>query len=952
MKPASDSPELCLRLIGPVSVYVGGVPMRKLRTRAGIWLLALLALRRGKPAARGWLAETLWPESMPTTARDNLRRCLSDLRGALGGEAGRITSPSGETLRFDVDDTFVDVFEYDAALEGDDAEDIARATAVTAGALLKDVRAPWAEQEREARRGRYCAALDRWARPAGAQRNAARACDLTRRLLNEEPLNEDVAVRLMDLLAAAGERDAALVVYRELRARLFRTVRESPASATTVRYYEIRSAARREDSKPESVRRSSDHPRIGSVPYPSGPLVGRDRATAELLACLDRARIVTVTGTGGIGKTRLAVNVAHEAWQDYADGVWFVDLAPVRSEAEILAEIAAVLGIALDGDSSEETLVRALHARDAMLLLDNCEHLRAETAQLARRIIERCPNVHILATSRKSLGLSGETVWRVPPLTCSPPPPGPSDGARSSMLESYMAESAFELFATRAKQFRSDFKLTLAAAPGIAGICVALDGNPLAIELAAAWIRSLSVKQILHRLNDPFDLLTGGARAGAHRETLDAVVDRSFSLLTPEERRLWCEMSVFAGGCTLDALESVWSTPGAPGRLVHMLDRLVDASVVVHEERDGETRYYLPGALRQFGAARHEPEAKRDTAHRHLAYFAQWVESMAPGLVGAGQTDSLARLDRDRANLRLALEHARDEGAGELGLGLSSSLWRFWHARGASEIGQEWLETFLRMTTDLPPAQRLKAVGAAGNLAFRRSDYANARRHFREHLKLSRLLGLDRGVASALGNLANVASDESKLTEAHAYYDQSLEAFRAIDDPRGMAFTFGNLAIVAGREGNHSLACEYHESSIGLFREQGDLVNLALALANQAETRLQSEEYALAPALLVESLQIGFETGNLRNVAQCVLVACALAVRQELYEEGAVLVGVLDRLRAVTEMPVVRPGFDRCEDLTASLLARLGPYALSSAATEGSGMTDAQVIETVRRLGP
>ncbi len=955
MKPVGSLSKLRIRLFGTVTVHIDGEPIRKRRTRSGDWLLSLLVLRRGKPVEREWLAHTLWPESGQAVARGNLRHCLSDLRKSLGEEAGRLTAPSSTTLRLDMSGVDVDVFDFDATTEANSNADMPRAIAYYQSPLLKDCHAPWADDEREHRRTRYMAALDTLSVRAENVGNRALALDYLQRLFDLDPLQEGVARRLMVVLAAMGDCQGAVSLYRDLRARLSRIIGSEPEIETNTLYHEFRVAARKHriQLRNGAASETVTH-RFGYVPALLVPLIGRDRAIYDVLTCLDRSRMVTLTGAPGIGKTQLGLSVAVEAWPDYPDGIWFVDLSGSTGRREIVEEILGVLGQGGVDSANEEVLLRLLRTKRLLLVLDNCEHLLSACASMARRILDDCDAAKILSTSRQSLGMTGEWVYKVAPLVL------PLEFSHTLVagaepeaeLEGLLSHGAIELFVTRAARSSGAFRLTVGNASYVVQICEQLDGVPLAIELAAAWTRSLSVQEISTRLRDALSLLVGGDTTGPVRHvSLEAALDWSYALLGEDERRLWCELSIFVSGWSLEAMETVCASSGYTRPLVHLQDRLVDASIVGYLHHDGVDRYHLLEAQHQYGARKLGGAPARQAALRHRAYFVEWAEAATSHLTGPDQGVWLERMARERGNLRRALENAREMQAGTVGLRLAGALWRFWLARGECETGQTWLESFLAIGKNAPPLLRLTAVGAAGNLAYRRADYMVARAHFTSHLQLARELKRPHAVASALGNLGNIASDESQFCEARGFYEQSLSGFRALNDSSGVAFALGNLANAIGRGGTPLLAYPYHEESIAILRASGDVINLALALANFAETKLQAEEHSATAEPLVESLKLSYQIDHVRNEVRCLLLALRIAVEQSHLESAAIVLGRIERIKVLAEMPVAAPVRDRFEENRATILAALGPQVFAQAHGQGAVMAAEQIMEVVEGIG-
>ncbi|HEX6403952.1 MAG TPA: adenylate/guanylate cyclase domain-containing protein, partial [Pseudonocardiaceae bacterium] len=400
-----------------------------------------------------------------------------------------------------------------------------------------------------------------------------------------------------------------------------------------------------------------------NLPAELTSFIGRSTELAELSELLGQVRLLTITGAGGCGKTRLARHAAAATLDGPLDGVWWVELARLEDAALVPAAVIAAIGVReLPGQGPLGTLVAYLRARRALLILDNCEHVSAACAQLAEALLRGCPSLTVLATSRAPLGVPGETAWRVPSLSL------PADASRTyrAPLEVLQESDAVRLFVDRARQVRPDFQLTKANAPGIAQICRELDGIPLAIELAAAQVRMLASAHIAHRLGDRFQLLTGGSRAAVPRQrTLQASIDWSYELLSAGERALLRRLSVFTGGWTLDAAEWVCAGQGVDhGAVADLLTGLVDKSMVTAAEQGAEhgaeVRYGLLETVRQYGAARLAEAGEVDAVgERHFAYYVGLAERAEPAVLRAGRDDPiLQRLATELPNLRAALERA------------------------------------------------------------------------------------------------------------------------------------------------------------------------------------------------------------------------------------------------------------------------------------------------------
>jgi predicted ATPase/transcriptional regulator with XRE-family HTH domain len=495
-----------------------------------------------------------------------------------------------------------------------------------------------------------------------------------------------------------------------------------------------------------------------NLPVQPTSFIGRERELCEVRSLLSHAPLLTLTGAGGAGKTRLALATARELIGEYPDGVLLLELAALADPAFVVQSVATVLGLREEAHRPLlATLVDHLKDRRQLLVLDNCEHLVEACAELASALLRSCPHLRILATSRESLAVPGETTYRVPSLAVP-------DLAHVPDLEAMPAYAAVQLFVQRAQSRRPDFTLNIQNTRAVAEICARLDGMPLAIELAAARVGSLPVEGIAQRLADRFRLLTGGPRTVVPRQqTLRAALDWSWDLLTAPEQRLLGRLAVFAGGWTLDAAETVCVGDGMAGwEILDVLDALVNKSLALLEETDADGekgRYRLLETVRQYGwerlAESDETEAVRD---RHLGWCLALAEAAAPQLRGGSkQGQWLARLERAHDNVRAALGWARERGTDEQSLRLAGALYRFRYMRGFFSEGRGWLEAALTGTGPASAMSRARALNGAGLLAWQQSEYGRATALLEEGLTLQRNLSDKHGIASSLNNLGLVA---------------------------------------------------------------------------------------------------------------------------------------------------------------------------------------------------
>ncbi len=937
-------PPLSLRLLGPFEARVGGVPLRRLRTRRGYWLLALLALRHGRVVERSWLAGTLWPDSSESAALASLRQSLADLRQALGDEARRLVGPSQQTLSLNLEDAEVDLARFDAAIAAGDPTSLEQAVACYTGPFLEGWAEEWLLQERQSRHDAYVQALELLAGESSRRGDPLAAARYLRLAVAADPFRESAHRSLMAALGASGDYAAATLAYRELRSFLHRELNAAPSAETTALHEELRSTARRKAaSVPPGPERRSPLPTapelepvaLSPLPQPLTLLVGRDREVAQLTAllwprleaedvvrCSDlifpkpelpgshaAARLVTLTGPGGVGKTRLAISVAGALSAEYLDGVRFVDLAPLSDPALVPRAVAASLDAREAADRSlEDILSEAIGGRAILLVLDNCEHLVAACARLADSLVRACPGLRVLATSQQALGLSGEMIWRVPPLSLpdeagwlpvdssegKEPPAGQGRRAIPDLLE---CESV-RLFVERGVAVRSDFSLTSDNAAAVVRICRQLDGIPLAIELAAARLRVLSAGQIADRLTDRFRLLTGGSRTALPRQqTLRAALDWSCDLLTDQERSLLRKLSVFAGGWTLEAAEEVCGDcglriadcglpdPDRPIRnpstrfagtrairneeVLDLLASLCDKSLMVAETSGASVRFRLLETVRQYSRDRLlESGEDESLRRRHLGFFLTLAEQAKLRLSGPEQGRWLDLLEAENENLRGALEWCRaGDDRSEMWLRLAAALQTFWLVRGYYAEGQAHLTAALARAGAGPTPPRADALAAAGSMRSYLGDDPGARVLLEEGLALQRELGNLPGAAAALNDLGLVLRQQGDRGRARALYEESLDLHRALEQPPGVAVALIGLGLLSWLEGEYPQARALLEEALAINRESGNQRGIAAALANLGNVANDAGDHQTARALYEEGLAICLEQRNSRGVA-------------------------------------------------------------------------------------
>jgi predicted ATPase/class 3 adenylate cyclase len=618
--------------------------------------------------------------------------------------------------------------------------------------------------------------------------------------------------------------------------------------------------------------KSLDNPDLpNNLPRQLTSFIGREKAIGEIKTLLTRTSLLTLTGSGGCGKTRLALQVAAEVLEQYPEGVWLVELAPLADPALVPQTVTAALGLTEQtGKSYLQTLSEFLKSKRLLLVLDNCEHLLTACAQLCDALLRACPHLSILASSREGLGIAGEQTYRVPSLSL----PDPKEKLTVEQVSQY---EAVRLFIERAMSSKADFAVTNASAPALASVCHRLDGIPLAIELAAARIRSLSVEEINTRLDNRFRLLTGGSKTALPRQqTLRALIDWSYSLLTDQEKLLLGRLSVFAGGWTLAAAEQVCSGESETGEgieeweVLDLLTSLVDKSLVIAETQEQSTRYRLLETVRQYARDRLAESEQGMAAHsRHRDYFLMLAEETRPKLLGSEQAQWLEVLEAEHENLRLALTFCLEEPDGaEAGLRLAVALPVFWEMRGHLSEGRQHLSAALARSVGLGPLKaRAEALSGAGLLAWMQGDYSAARSLHEENLTIRQELGDKRGIAGSLNNLGLVAQDQGDYGAARALYEEALGLNRELGNRDWEAINLNNLGLVAYNQGDYAAARALYGEALGLSRELSHRYLEANNLSNLGNVACNQGDYGAARALQEESLAIYRELGDKRGIA-------------------------------------------------------------------------------------
>ncbi len=893
---ARKSPRYRLHLLGAFQIESDSGSIR-LATRKVESLLAYLALF---PEAhpREKLAALLWGDVPDEQARHSLRTALAAIRKELGDD---VVIADRETVQLNPDfPLWVDarqIFDLRLPIVDLEIENLKSKIEDYHDDLLSDFYDDWILPERERLRALYLDALLRLAQHHRAKSEYARAVEFARKALASDPANEKAYQHIIFCLAATGDRIGALKQYDACEKKLRDELGVEPSKETLALRDQIEAALTGGKAR-EAL--------FTNVPAPLTSFIGRARELRELKELVGKTRLLTLTGAGGAGKTRLAIQLATELANanQFKNGVWWVELAALSDPMLVPQTIAAVFKLEEQPNTPITTvLTNYLRAKDLLLILDNCEHLIDACAQLADALLRACPQLKILASSREALGIVGETAYRVPSLALPP-----ADLQSLQDLASLSQYEAVRLFIDRALAVQSNFAVTNANATAVAQICHRLDGIPLALELAAVRVKTLSVEQIAARLDDRFRLLTGGSRTALPRQqTLRALIDWSFSLLTEEERVLLRRLSVFAGGWTLDAAQAVCGCdPVCADDVLDLLARLVDKSLVIVEPHDAETRYRLMETIRQYARDRllesGEVETIRD---RHLDFFVAFAENVEPRLMGAEQFEWLDRLDVEHDNLRAALDWSQSPGRAQKGLQIVGALRLFWDLRAYSSEAYARIQKLLaRPEAAEKTLARARALFTLAALAENVESGKAARPYLEETIEIARACGApgQRQLAMGLAELslvirteqpersqaledeswaiAQVLGDEwmsatilhyrghrflneGNRQAARAAFEASHAAFSKLGDQRWAMVLYRDIARVHFRDGDYATARRQNEEALQFFRARKDRLLASNALLTLGEIARVEQDYPRAKIYYEEALAIAQDLGTL-----------------------------------------------------------------------------------------
>lgn len=634
-----------------------------------------------------------------------------------------------------------------------------------------------------------------------------------------------------------------------------------------------------------------------NLPQPLTSFVGREHELAEGKRQLQNTRLLTLLGIGGLGKSRLSLAIAADVLDEYADGVWFVELAPVTDARLVPQAVAAVLGVKEDaGHPVRDALVQFARDRRILLVLDNCEHLAQACAEIARELLESGPGVRIMASSRERLNIRGEKVYALAPLAVASP--------HQKLAAQAIAQfPAVRLFLDRAVAANADFAITEANAAAIVEICHRLDGIPLAIELAAARVRAMSVQAIAERLGDRFRLLRGGDRTALPRQqTLRALIDWSFDLLDPVQQALFRRLSVFAGAFALEAAECV--TAGDPvdeADVLDLLSALVEKSLIIADTM--ANRFGMLETVREYAQQHLESAGEGTTTRtRHLAYYSEFAETVRPLLIGPGQGHSMARLDLERENLLAAhrfCDHAENGAA--IGLRFIRALQVYWFNRGLLGLGLQMTQDALaRPAAQVRDLARCRGLAGAGQLALYMGAYAEAQRYLEESLAIAREIDDRSRVALVLQPLGMALLGRGDFANGRARLAEALALAESLGDEREIAAALSAMAQLRRVEGALDDAEALNERALAICRKLGDRESIATGMLNLAMVAIERRDATRAREMLLQVMTLAEETGS-KPISQCAIeVSAGLAGMLEQWPQAARLFGAAEAQAAQT----------------------------------------------------
>jgi non-specific serine/threonine protein kinase len=911
-----------------------------------------------------------WPDSTEANARTYLRKALWQVRKSLG------LDPLGGEDYLLADDISISInpkadYWLDAAAlsskptEGEPLEDLTDAVSAYQGELLPGFYEQWVALERERLRATFEQRMETLLGRLADEECWADVLDWGERWIALGSMPEPAYRSLMVAHAALGNIGKVAAVYERCVQSLRDELGVEPSEQTKLLYQQLRKGetgtglpptaltvleTTLPDIEDSAAKRPADR-RSANVPIPLTSFIGREEEIAEIRRQLFTSRLLTLTGAGGSGKTRLAIRMANEVLSEFSDGLRWVELSTLVDQSLVPQAVAKVLGVReTPNQTLSETLANSLRPRELLLVLDGCEHLVDACAQLAEYLLQECPGLRILATSREVMGVAGEHVFRVPTLSSPDPSRVP--------LSDYAAYDAVQLFVERAASLKPDFALTDQNAPAVGQVCRGLDGIPLAIELAAARVQALRVEQIAARLDDRFWLLTSGSRTALPRhQTLRAAIDWSYELLSEAERIILQRLSVFAGGWTVAAAEAVCVGGGfQPDNILDLLSQLANKSLVLSERSPGEqARYRMLNTIREYAgeklAKAGEEASVRD---RHLEYFAASAEEAEPQLFSPEQVLWLNRLEAQHDDFRAAAVWSLERKAANSALRLVGALSWFWSTRGhyreARELSLQILTSpMARVRTEA----RAKALNNSGAVQWVLGGQADIRPMLEEALDIATEIGDRLNTAWAHVYLGTVIFSQGKSKEGLSLLESGLAECRALGSAgkHGVGFSLAFLGDGAFHQGDYQRALELYEKSVDVLSELQDLNFLAYPYRRLGHAARYLGDFARAAEGCKESLSLNLQLGHKQAVAACISGLACVALAHGKALAAARLFGAVEEQLDTIGFSLLPSDAVEYERSVALARAELDEPGFSEAWAEGQIMTTEQAIDLALQYG-
>jgi predicted ATPase/DNA-binding SARP family transcriptional activator len=941
-----------VRLLGTFEVKYKRKPV-SISSRPAQSLFAYLVLSAGTSHRREKLAGMLWPDSLEETARDNLRHALWRIRKALPSQPKVEYLLAGDlSIAFNASaEYWLDATELEKLSKTASADELIAVLSTYQGELLPGFYDEWVVLEREHLQSVFEHKMARLMSLLQDEKRWLDILDWGERWIKLGQKPEPAYRALMSAHAAKGDMSKVAATYE----RCVKSLKEfgiEPSDKTRALYARLKTG--KETLEIGSTVAVMERRKVSlktNLPIPLTSFIGREKEVEEIIKLLGKNRLITLIGSGGVGKTRLAIQSANRLISKFKDGVWWVDLVSLADPARVPQAVAQVVDVpAIPNQPLIRTLAEYFRSKQVLLILDNCEHLISACAQLADQLLSTCEKLKILATSREGLDILGETIWPVPSLSLP------------EMQEAYAIKSlnkfeSIRLFIERALSVHPKFELTDQNAQAVVQTCRRLGGMPLAIELAAARVKMMSVDEIAKRLDDRFDLLTAGSRTALRRhQTLRATIDWSFDLLSETERILFRRLSVFASGFTLHAAEAVAAGEDiVQSQVIELLGNLINKSLVRVEERSGdaevETRYGMLETIREYARERLREAGEEDLLRsRHLEFFLNMVEEVGPKLEGPEQKLLLDRLETEIDNLRAGMDWALENKEIITALRFAGAFPRFWFIRAHHNEGVERLRTILdRPDAMQPTPARLKALNAYLFMLWPSGQLAEIKPRGEEALALGIQLGDRWNSGFALLWLGVGATVQGDFPLARSYLEQSLEIWRELEEKTYAAWSYVFRGEVALLQGDTLDAQELYLQSLPLLRKAQDYPFLAIPLRRLGQLAMSQGDLPKATAFIKESLQHNWKVHDYRGTGASLAALAALSLAQGETERAIKLLGAADALLEFIRTPFLAFDQQQYEDNVGQLRDQIDRPTFMKAWTEGRAMPLEEAVEFALR---